>query len=203
MVGAAVVAGIAAGAITDAMIKHRTLADVIHSGSEEERNFVTEIGDVFGDTLPQFERIILTNLSHDSGRAFTWPIVDGSILMNLGEAFDSPMGEHPERGYPGKGQLLIHELTHAWQIENAGYEPAFICMSAIAGGGSYNYGPPYLKTGMAAPPFGSYGTEQQAAIVDQWFAGTRPEVTAPKAKDRDDPYFGYILNNIQFGETGK
>src|SRR3954454_11073701 len=60
---AAVVAGVAAGAITDAMIKHRMM-------TIEEYRFAST---VFGDTLPARERFFITNLSHDGGRNYTWP----------------------------------------------------------------------------------------------------------------------------------
>lgn len=51
---AAVVAGVAAGAITDAMISHRQIT------SEEYQFAVT----VFGNTLPPMDKLYLTNLSH-------------------------------------------------------------------------------------------------------------------------------------------
>lgn len=188
MVGAAVVAGVAAGAVADALIRHRPL-------SSSEHNFASE--KVFGDTLPPAERIILTNLSHDNGRKFTWPSIDGTILLNLGDAFDDPLG-HTELAYPKPGQVLIHELTHAWQIHNTSFLPGLICNGAFDGK-DYSYGPPYLTAGMTLPPFGSYGVEQQAAIVDQWFGGTRPSSSGIQM-DQDDPYFGYILNNIQLGQ---
>ena len=62
---AAVVAGVAAGAITDALIRHRQI-------STEEYDFART---VFGNTLPPRERIFLTNLSYGGGRSIhgrTW-----------------------------------------------------------------------------------------------------------------------------------
>jgi hypothetical protein len=68
---------------------------------------------------------------------------------------------------------------------------------------AYAYGP-------AGPSWGSFGTEQQGSIVDQWFAGnTDPD---PRSMQRgfppthsDDqgtgqnPYFRYIRDNIRTG----
>jgi hypothetical protein len=94
---AAVVAGVAAGAITDAMIRHRKLTD-------DEYGFASI---VFGDTLPPQDRIFVTNLSHGGGRKYTWPNVDHSVLLNLGDAFDDPMGHVEGSGVEGSGTPYI------------------------------------------------------------------------------------------------
>lgn len=189
---AAVVAGVAAGAITDAMIKHRQLT------SEEYRFASTG----FGDTLPPRERIYVTNLSHDGGRKYTWPNLDGSTVLNLNDAFDDPMHYADAiHGYTAKGQVFIHGLAHAWQIQTKSFIPGVLC-KAVLETGSYDYGLPDQA-------WSEFGLEQQAAIVDHWFgkyAGmwntTEDAIANLATQDAiHDPYFGYIANNIRLGQN--
>jgi hypothetical protein len=186
----AVVAGVAAGAITDAMIKHRTMTD-------EEYRFANT---VFDGTLPPKDRIFLTNLSHGGGRKYTWPSLDGSVIVNLNTAFDDPMHSF-DSDYPTKGQSFIHELTHAWQIQTKSFLPGIIC-KRVFGTSSYDFGP-------AGQAWSEFGLEQQAAIVDAWFGkyagmwNTIEDVVKNLATQDAvrDPYFGYISNNIRLGQN--
>ena len=114
----AVAAGVAVGAVTNALIKQRQL-------SQRESQFAAQ---VFGSALPPADRIILTNLSGLGGRFFTMPGVDGKIYVNLGDAFADPLN-YTSRSYPTGGQALIHELTHAWQIAHASFLPGLVCGS--------------------------------------------------------------------------
>lgn len=187
---AAVVAGVAAGAITDASFRHRLLTD-------DEYAFADT---VFQGTLPPREKIFVTNLSHDGGRKYTWPNLDGSVLLNLNDAFDDPM-HFADPSYTTRGQVLIHELTHAWQIWTKSFVPGILCKS-VFGPGSYDYGP-------AGPPWSDFGLEQQAAIVDHWFGkyagmwNTTADVIANLGSQAalHDPYFGYINGNIRLGQN--
>jgi len=185
----ALVAGVAAGAITDAMIKHRQM-------TAEEYRFASA---VFGTTLPPRERLYLTNLTRDKDRKYTWPNLDGSVVVNLGDAFDDPM--HYTGGiYTTKGQVFIHELTHTWQIQAKSFIPGIAC-KFIFETSSYDFGP-------AGTPWDKFGLEQQAAIVDHWFgtyAGawkTIEDLIANLATKEavNDPYFQYIVHNIRAGE---
>jgi hypothetical protein len=188
---AAVVAGVAAGAITDAMIKHRQM-------TSEEYRFAST---VFGNTLPPRERLYLTNLSHGGGRKYTWPNLDGSVVINLDDAFDDPMHYASINNYPTKGQVFIHELAHAWQIQTKSFIPGVLC-KAVLETGSYDYGP-------AGQAWSDFGLEQQAAIVDHWFGkyagmwNTIEDVIANLATQDaiHDSYFGYIANNIRLGQN--
>jgi hypothetical protein len=198
-------------AVTAALVKQRNL-------TAAERQFVDH---VFLGTLPM-DRILLTNLVGLGGRPFTAPGPGGAILVNVGEGFHDPIrytGKGgPESGRNAEGQLLIHELTHAWQIANESFTPGYYCraLSTAIGtvGGdmsAYQYGP-------AGPPWGSFGTEQQAAIVDEWFAGEKmPDFPNKVERQRDfppmhdkgpgedpshpnpNPYFRYIRDNIRAG----
>ncbi len=189
----AIVAGVAAGAVVDSMIKIRSL-DSGSGRNGDETGFARQ---VFGDSL-DFDRIRVTNLSGLGGRAFTTPAADGTIMVNIGNAFDDPTHAVFPGTYPVGGQILIHELTHAWQLEHAslddGYIPGLMCEGiynqAALGHAAYRYGP-------AGPAWSSFNLESQGAIVDQWFAGTRER--PPRPMDVEDPYYGYIRNNILSG----
>ena len=156
--------------------------------------------EVFHDTLP-LERIVLTNLSADKGQEFTAPNIDGGILVNMGpEGFDDALTHtRPKDGYTVGGQILIHELVHAWQLSRGGILVDFFWRALIdrlGGSESYRYGPP-------GTPWRALSLEAQGSLVDNWFAGTNAKALdtgfARKAKREDDPYFGYIASVIRMG----
>jgi hypothetical protein len=142
---------------------------------------------------------MITNLSGLGGRAFTMPGVDGKIYLNMGDGFGDPLDWKPNNSYRVRGQVLVHELTHAWQIHHASFLPGFVCAGIVnqanyqVGQSVYQYGPPTYD-------WPAFNLEAQGAIVDQWFAGV-PVASAPnrKAADVNDPYFRYIANNIRKG----
>jgi hypothetical protein len=190
MVFPALAAGVAAGALTDALVNSRKM-------TPGEMAFADK---VFAGQVP-YDRIWLTNLSNGR-RAFTWPSPDGSILMNLGltdlgDAYSNPVLFAQSSGsYTAQGQLFIHELTHAWQIAHSSFPLGLACERVIDP--SYNYGPP-------GPPFSLFTVEGQASIVDDWFAGNRQQQSGHpsgtgKAMDEQDVYFPYIVNNIRSGD---
>ncbi len=193
----AVVAGVAAGAVVDSMVKIRRLSSDPRSPEGDEVGCARQ---VFGDSL-DVNRIWVTNLSGLRGAEFTTPAADGSILVNLGDGYDTPPLRSVYPSYPIAGQVLIHELTHAWQIERAdlsdGFVPGLMCSGiynqTVLGKAAYHYGRP-------GPPWSSFNMEAQAAIVDQWFAGTTqpppPGQKTWKMRDPANPYYGYIVNSI-------
>jgi hypothetical protein len=73
--------------------------------------------------------------------------------------------------------VLIHELTHVWQYEQAGaiYMPQAI--HAQVWGGGYNYGGAAgLRTAQAAGKgYSSFNREQQAQIVQDFFKLTQSD----------------------------
>ncbi len=131
------VAGAATAAIANQLIRSRPI-------NPEEIALARK---VFGNHLP-YDQIQLTNLSGIGGRAFTAPGVDGKTYCNLGLALDNTLGADPSRAYPNAGELLIHELTHAWQIARNGFIPGFVCSGVVnqtayvMGDNVYAYGPP-------------------------------------------------------------
>ena len=147
---------------------------------------------VFGDTL-NLDEIRLTSLGGASGRGFTARGIDGKIYLNLGRRFSAPMAPG-ERSYQYPGQLLIHELTHAWQIQHGSFLPGLMCSMLVTQAENtfvddvYAYGPP-------GPPWDELNPEQQASIVDQWYAGSKLS-DGWASMDQLNPYYRYIWDNV-------
>lgn len=186
-IGGAIIAGaitaVAVCVIADLAISSRPLNDA-------EKQLARR---VFGDTVP-LDQIMLTNLAGGSGRGFTAQGVDNKIYINLGKAFGNPLG--PGGGtYPYPGQILIHELTHAWQISHNNFLPGLMCSMLVTqaenslGDNVYAYGPP-------GPDWSSgFNPEQQAAIVDQWFGGNGNSV-GYRPMDQQNVYYRYVWEDI-------
>ncbi|MFI9155422.1 hypothetical protein [Streptomyces sp. NPDC053367] len=184
---AAIVPALAVGAAAEALVKHRPL-------SEEEAVFAAK---VFGPTLPSREQIILTNISGLDNRAFVIPGAGGSYLVNLGEQFDDPMA--PKGSATQRGQMLIHELTHVWQAKRW---PAatYFCQGVFES--------TYEPGGNASKPWSAYGIEQQATIVERWYAADPGFLAGEFQKPHPDftrktahAYDHYINAHIRAGIT--
>jgi hypothetical protein len=187
----AVAGGVAVGAMTNALINQRPL-------SPDEAKFAND--NVFGGTLP-VDRITLTNLAGLGGRAFTMPGVDGRIYVNLGsDAYNAGPMTYTTGAYPSKGELLIHELTHAWQIAHSSFIPGLVC-EGIVNQANYQVGQSVYQYPAPGGVWSSFNLEQQAAIVDQWFGGV-PTAAVPNRSvmNSTDPYFSYIRDNIRTGQ---
>jgi hypothetical protein len=192
----AAIAGIATAEL--AKVKHRPLRP-------DEQVFADQ---VFMGQL-DYNRIRLTNLSRDGGRAFTWPSIGSTILVNIDDAIDDPTKVamyHGNSEYAAPGQMLIHELTHAWQIQHRSFT-GLVCNS----GGTYDYGgrqPGESGAPAAGPRTGSwstrswddFGDEQQAHLVDDWFGIFASDVATPAATA--DPAYHFIRDNIRQGNAG-
>jgi hypothetical protein len=155
------------------------------------------------------EKIHITNLCNpDKGRAFTVRFGD-TYYVNLGSACGQPLDPNGfPSAYPVKGQLLIHELTHAVQIE---YRNSFsVICSGISNGLKYMFGDDVYKFGPAGPDWHSdyFNLESQAHVVDAWFAGydsngnnlLDSNGTAFGPMSTQSPYFRYIKDNVRTGD---
>ena len=124
--GVLIPAFLVGAAVTAALVKQRHMTD-------EEKAFADR---VFNGTLP-LDRILLTNIVGFGGRPFTTPAPGGAILVNLGKGFDDPVRYTGKGGdtlnVNAPGQLLIHELTHAWQIENETFTPEYLLSRGVDG----------------------------------------------------------------------
>jgi len=191
-IGPAFVAGIAVGAIVDALIKIRGLR-------AEEIDFART---VFGDSI-DYDCVRISNLNGLNDRPFTIPTIDGHALINIGAgaAFDNPITAVRDGKNDRPGQLFIHEMTHVWQIMNQvvfdSIVPGYLCNGigeqVSLGQAAYNYGP-------AGAAWNTYGLEGQAALVDNWVAanGSQRILAADKKTntrlpmDEASEYFPYI-----------
>ena len=154
------VPAIVAGAVTVA------LADVRHRAMKpEERAFADR---VFMHKI-NYDRVVLTNLSHDNGRKFTIPSIGDAILVNLNDALDSPMSyqDGAATDYREPGSVFIHELAHAWQIANNSFLGVVCGMDS-----NYDYFDSRGRlqdTAWQSREWGTFNNEQQAHIVDDWY----------------------------------
>lgn len=198
--GGLVPAVILGGAAAEIMnIRHRAMQPL-------EINFARK---VFVDHI-DYGRIRLTDLSQAGDRKFVMPSVDGSILVNLGSAYDTPMGSSEQ--YPVPGSLFIHELTHAWQLTQRSLLSVISDMSE-----DYDY---YDKargrTGdltWTTRGWDSFNNEEQAHIVDDWYSMNVVTDSDGKYQGRDgipvtdldgqkallDPAYPFIRDHIRLG----
>ncbi|MCO5216945.1 MAG: hypothetical protein M9950_12465 [Thermomicrobiales bacterium] len=176
-------AGIGIGALAESMIESRPL-------NEAE---IALAYSVFGDTIP-YEKVVLTNLNGMSNRAFTVPGADGKTYINLGSKYADPIGAVDDT-YPVRGELLIHELTHAWQVEQRTFVAGYMCSALVDQAHNSLFGSAY-KYGDAGPDWdGEFSIEQQASVVDNWFAATyNSQFYRPM--DQGSPYYRYIWDNL-------
>jgi hypothetical protein len=179
------VAGVGTGVVANAMIKSEPL-------TEPEKILARR---VFAQTV-DLDRVRKTNFEGIGGRPFTAPGVDGLIYCNLGEGFTDPLGYSNDH-YPTPGQVLIHELVHAWQICHSTSWPALMCSgfmnqtTKLFGDNVYAYGAP-------GPAFSAFNAEQQGAIVDQWF-GASHNSSSYRPMSRANPYYRYVVDDLRFG----
>ena len=188
----AIAAGAAAGIAVELTIKHRPMTGA-------ERAFAER---VFGPTLP-VDRIVLTNLLGIGKRAFTIPSIGEAILVNLGAGFDDPIGyrgfgDPDNPGQQAPGQLFIHELGHAWQIDTETFLPGLMCEAIAAQLTTLGGNMDVYRYGAAGQAFSEFNPEQRASIVDDWFAGSGKQKEFGSAVEDDrNPYFRYIRDNIR------
>lgn len=191
-----IVPAVVAGGVAELAVQHRPL-------DEAEYAFATKI---FGNTLPPREQIILTNMLGKGDRRFVMPGPGGVFFVNLGQAaFDDPMGYRTQGSrYATPGQVFVHELTHTWQGRRL---PAvtYFCKGITNS--------TYTPDADVNRPWADHGLEQQATIVDTWYAS----IFDPKNKDFLDSEYGrpvpdwsrkapelfdrYIYGNIRGGIT--
>lgn len=160
----------------------KAVGDVVNS--RERLLTQAEIGlakKVFEETLP-YGSIYLSDALGLQERAYTipHPVKLGSYLINIG-----PDG-FVDASTAANEDTLIHELAHVWQGVHRSHPLAYIFDSlhnqARSGADAYTYVP--------GSDWKSYGAEQQAKLVEDWYRLGMSE---------DDPRFRYIRDNIRAG----
>jgi len=154
---------------------------------------------VFAGSLPPRDQLVLTDTIGGGDRAFTFPRYDGKTTLNMGpQAFDDPRNYKLDNGKKW-GEVFVHELVHACQIQHSGqlslFADALSNKLCEAGGGNpYAYGTPDQD-------YTDLNYEQQAQIVQDWFAGKATIFgQTGVGKDPNSPYFHYLVDNVRVGK---
>jgi hypothetical protein len=174
-VGATIVVGDLIG-----VVQHRTMRD----DEFEVARYV------FGDSIQRLNEIRLTNLAGFDGRPFTLPTHAGGAVVNLG-------GNYVHDDHIPDLPLLIHELTHVWQIQKSLMPELFICNGALVqlehalGEPVYDYIP--------GSQWFTYNLEQQAHVVEDWIDGVHGVGSVPMTLA--SPLFRYVNGNIRLKDN--
>jgi hypothetical protein len=160
---------------------------------------------VFGDTLPWRIRIIITNGLGKDNRPFCIPtslltslpaaLATGFAAVLIGElasfvnfGYLVNVGSDYEDMSSSNQNLLVHETTHVWQGKNSVFAMTYVFESAISqcihGLNAYSY--------TAGSEWSSYNPEQQADIVEDWYAAGEPET---------GDLWGYIRDHVREGDA--
>ena len=93
-------------------------------------------------------------------------------------------GAGPSRVSTLPAGACTFELTHAWQIANESFTPGYYCRARSTAAGTA--GGDMSAYALDRPePICSFGTEQQASIVEHWFAVSG--ATDDKNRQRECP----------------
>jgi hypothetical protein len=143
---------------------------------------------VFGDTLPfTIPTSLLCLLGATVAAGFLGAaagylsgFVNAAYLMNVGSAYADMSATNTA--------LLVHETTHVWQGRNSYHSLNYVFNSCISqarrGAGAYHYTP--------GAAWSSFNVEQQASIVEHWFASGEPE---------SGDLWSYIRDYVRQGKT--
>ncbi len=150
---------------------------------------------VFKFTIPYDEVLISDALGWDD-RPFTMP-----TSYPTSPFFNVPSSEgdyviHAGDGYYGMSKLppdqktLIHELTHVWQGVHGNHYVIWSMLLQASEDDAYDYKGNYL-----AEDWDDYGPEEQAQMVEDWFANGMQEYDP--ATGTGDKWFYFIKKNIR------
>jgi hypothetical protein len=116
-----------------------------------------------------------------SGAAWLSSFVNLGYIMSVGPGAYRDMtadypNPRPPRTVGDYRNLLVHETAHVWQGKNSVFALSYVfgsaysqCAASLGGGttsGAYGY--------TAGLPWGNYNPEQQASIIEDWYAAGQP-----------------------------
>ncbi len=135
-----------------------------------------------------------------SAGAWVGSLVNLGYIMNVGPgayrdmSADFPNPRPPRTTADEYRKLLVHETCHVWQGKNSVFALSYVfgsaysqCAAALGGattGGAYNY--------TAGSAWGSYNPEQQASIVEDWYAA---------GEHGSGPLWPYIRDFVRQGKV--
>ena|SRR5215471_1395448 len=143
--------------------------------------------DVFQGTVP-YSRVRVTDSLGLHNRPYTLVMSGGDEGEDLWHLNVGPLFQGMQTTPDGQ-RTLVHELTHVWQSAHGISSAAYMFNSVwhqVVDDDAYNYTPGKSWT--------DYNVEQQAHIVEDWFA---------RGKKVDDPNFRYIRDNIRTAQKLK
>ncbi len=156
---------------------------------------------VYIDTIP-YGLVLISDGLGGGDRPFTVPTILPIHIpfYNFNVKGDGKYVIHAGDGYYGMSTLfkdkktLIHELAHVWQGEHYKswswtYAVFSLKDQALSGDAAYAYDKTHLR------PWDDYGPEQQAQIVEDWFADGMK--TYDPTTDTGDLRFYYIKKHIR------
>jgi hypothetical protein len=151
---------------------------------------------VFGDQVP-YDKVRIAGHYLPGNRGTPVTLASASTLLPSrgSRRYTIYFGPEVFRGGAdarGVGDAFIHELTHVWQGWHGHLGWGYMIASVVAQGRAfvargdrrvaYEYEP--------GRPWRSYNVEQQAQLVQDWFA---------RGMRRDDERYGYIAEHIRAG----
>lgn len=167
--------------VTDAVVAVGTLLHLLKSRRlRDDELKVARF--VFRDSINFLDEVTLTNIRGLDGRAFAIPSMSGGTTINLGGAY-----RHSDSVETG---LLMHELTHAWQISRETLPELFMCkgikeQAQHSESDQYDY--------EVGDQWANYKNEQQGNIVKDWVTGH----DGHRPFSLGSPLFAYINGNVR------
>ncbi|WP_059037153.1 hypothetical protein [Gordonia desulfuricans] len=141
---------------------------------------------VFGPRADWLDTVVLTGFIGWRGRAFVFPLTRRTVLCNIGDCAARPTTSSTP-AYPQPGRLFVHELVHVWQFTHR--RRARTLATAIWEQVRHLRGTNVYHLAATPPEWDAMTLEQQATVVDRWFAGSSP-TRAPM--DADSPYRRFV-----------
>ncbi|HEX8920428.1 MAG TPA: hypothetical protein VF766_03055 [Pyrinomonadaceae bacterium] len=164
--------------------------------NEEEEALARQ---VFHDQLP-YGKIYIANFYLPGNEGVPVTMASGTEIIPIKSLTEYTIYFGPEvfrKGAhaPATRETFIHELTHVWQGYHSTFSWHYMVESMLAQGraiifhGDRNRAYDF-KAGQA---WDDYNVEQQANIVESWFA---------KGMETDSELYGYIDEHIRAGRSG-
>ena len=153
---------------------------------------------VFGEQLP-YEQIHIANFYLPGNEGVPVTVASGTAVIPIKSLtqytiYFGPTVFRDGAQTPGIRNTFIHELTHVWQGHHSTFSWEFMADSLLAQGralivhGDRNKAYDFV----AGETWDSYNVEQQANIVENWFAN---------GMNTSDPLYVYITDNIRAGRA--
>ena len=154
---------------------------------------------VFQDQLP-YGRIHIANFFLPGNEGVPVTVAAGTEIIPIKALTEYTIFFGPEvfrdgAQTPKTRETFIHELTHVWQGYHSTFSWHYMVNSMLSQGRAiifhgdrnkaYNF--------TAGQAWEDYNVEQQANIVESWFA---------KGMQSDSELYGYITENIRAGRSG-